>query len=132
MGPAEFEVQVERDVQSSSLRYHKLTALVTPIRPVVWYHYLIMPLAQSWLDLEKASGGRAVLKGTPDEIKAMHNGLVESLLPHLPKPSENVESKDGDVDGIGYRLYWPKSASSALPTAIWGEYIQKLMFCIWW
>ncbi|KAK4543517.1 Telomerase-binding protein [Oleoguttula mirabilis] len=61
-----------------------------------------MPLAQSWLDMEKASGGRAVLKGTPDELKAMYGQLVASLLPQYPKPSENFESKDGDVDGIKY------------------------------
>jgi versiconal hemiacetal acetate esterase len=78
-----------------------------------------MPLAHSWLDLEKASGGRAILKGSPEEIKAMYDGLVQALLPQLPKPSENVESKDGDVDGIRYRLYWPKGASGSLPTAIW-------------
>jgi len=78
-----------------------------------------MPLAQSWLDLEKASGGRAILKGTPDEIKAMYAGLVASLLPQLPKPSENVESKDGEIDGVKYRLYWPKGTKGGLPTAIW-------------
>lgn len=49
----------------------------------------------------------------------MADALAQALLPQLPKPSENVESKDGDVDGIGYRLYWPKSASGPLPTAIW-------------
>ncbi|KAK5111823.1 Telomerase-binding protein [Meristemomyces frigidus] len=78
-----------------------------------------MPLAQSWLEVEKASGGRAVLKGTPEEIKTMYNQLVGALLPQYPKPSENVESKDGEVDGIKYRLYWPKTATDALPTAIW-------------
>ncbi|KAK3678138.1 Telomerase-binding protein [Recurvomyces mirabilis] len=78
-----------------------------------------MPLDQSWLDLEAASGGRAILKGSPEEIKAMYAGLVAALAPQFPKPSENVESKDGEVDGIKYRLYWPKNASGSLPTAIW-------------
>ena len=81
-----------------------------------------MPYNQSWLDLEKASGGRAILKGSVQDIRAMNDALTQALLPQMPKPSENVECKDGETDGIKYRLYWPKGATSDLPTAIWSEY----------
>jgi len=80
-----------------------------------------MPLTQSWLDAEAAMGGRMALKGTPDEIKATVTGLGQMLLAQLPPPSENVERKDGEVDGIKYRLYWPKGADGSLPTAIYGR-----------
>lgn len=40
-----------------------------------------MPLAKSWLDWEEMAGGRAVLKGTPDEIKGMYDQLVSALIP---------------------------------------------------
>lgn len=78
-----------------------------------------MAYAQSWLDFEKAAGGRLVLEGSPADIKAQYEGLVQMLLPQLPKPSENVTSKDGDVEGIGYRVYNPKDASGPLPIAVW-------------
>lgn len=83
-----------------------------------------MPLAESWLAVEQASGGRMALHGTPEEIKAMYAGLVQALLPQLPKPSENVESKDEEVDGVPVRLYWPKGTKGGLPTAIWGRNIH--------
>ncbi|WPH00347.1 Hypothetical protein R9X50_00317300 [Acrodontium crateriforme] len=78
-----------------------------------------MPYAQSWLDMEAASGGRVVLQGSPDEIKGMYDGLVQALLPLLPPPSGNVDVKEGEVDGIKYRTYYPKGATGPLPTAIW-------------
>lgn len=40
-------------------------------------------------------------------------------MPHAPKPSENVTSQDGDVDGVKYRVYNPKAASGPLPIFIW-------------
>lgn len=78
-----------------------------------------MSYKQSWLDLEKSLGGRFALGGSPTDIKKQYDDLVAMLLPLIPKPSENVESKDGDVDGIKYRVYNPKGASDALPIAIW-------------
>ncbi|KAK5080784.1 Telomerase-binding protein [Exophiala xenobiotica] len=78
-----------------------------------------MSYKQSWLDFEKASGGRIVLKGSPEEIKQQYEDLVAMLMPHMPKPSENVESKDGEVDGVKYRVYNPKNASGSLPIATW-------------
>ena len=74
-------------------------------------------------------GGRMALKGTPDEIKATVTGLGQILSAQLPPPSENVERKDGEVDGIKYRLYWPKGADGSLPTAIYGRSFPGYM-CI--
>ena len=83
-------------------------------------------LGESWLELEKAMGGRAVLRGGPQEMRAQYDGLVQLLLPHYPAPSENVESKDGDVDGIKYRIYTPKSNKGGLPIGIWSKWIMCL------
>ena len=62
-----------------------------------------------------------VLHGSPEEIRGMYDQLVAMLLPQLPPPSDAVESKDGEVEGIKYRLYTPKEASKSgpLPVAIW-------------
>lgn len=62
-----------------------------------------------------------VLGGTPEDIKGQYDQLVAALLPQLPPPSDAVESKDGEVDGIKYRLYTPKEASKQgpLPVGIW-------------
>ncbi|KAK5189348.1 Telomerase-binding protein [Exophiala xenobiotica] len=80
-----------------------------------------MTYAQSWLELEKSMGGRMVLKGSAEEIRAQTEQLIQILLPQLPPPSDAVESKDGEVDGIKYRLYTPKEASKQgpLPVGIW-------------
>ncbi|KAK5707703.1 Telomerase-binding protein [Elasticomyces elasticus] len=75
--------------------------------------------APSWLELEKASGGRAILGGSPEEIRGMYAALGAALAAQMPPPSENVESKDGDVDGIKYRTYWPKGTTEALPIAFY-------------
>jgi versiconal hemiacetal acetate esterase len=59
--------------------------------------------------------------GTPEEIKGQYDQIVALLLPQLPAPSDAVDSKDGEVEGIKYRLYTPKEAakSGPLPVAIW-------------
>lgn len=75
--------------------------------------------AKSWLDWEAASGGRAVLHGSTEEIRGMFDGLVQAILPMMPPFTENVEVKEGDVDGIKYRTYTPKGVTGPLPTAIW-------------
>ena len=51
----------------------------------------------------------------------MNDQLIEMLIPLLPKPSDAVESKDGEVDGVKYRLYTPTEAakSGPLPVGIW-------------
>lgn len=60
-----------------------------------------------------------VLGGSIENIRAQYDQLIQMLLPQLPKPSENVESKDGEVDGVKYRVYNPKGVSGPLPIAIW-------------
>ncbi|KAK5712621.1 hypothetical protein LTR17_017874 [Elasticomyces elasticus] len=77
--------------------------------------------AQSWLELEKASGGRATMGGSPEDIRGMYAALGAALAAQMPPPSENVESKDGDVDGIKYRTYWPKGTTEALPIAFYSR-----------
>ncbi|KAL2441696.1 Versiconal hemiacetal acetate esterase [Exophiala dermatitidis] len=80
-----------------------------------------MSYTESWIELEKNLGGRMCLHGTPEEIRGQYEQLVQLLLPQLPQPSDAVESKDGEVDGIKYRLYTPKEASKQgpLPVGIW-------------
>ncbi|KAK3113876.1 hypothetical protein LTR53_008393 [Teratosphaeriaceae sp. CCFEE 6253] len=75
--------------------------------------------APSWLALEQALGGRMILKGSIEEIRAQYDGLIAVLIPLLPKPSENVVSEEGEVDGVKYRLYWPKGTKGELPTGVW-------------
>lgn len=67
-----------------------------------------MPLAESWLAWEQAAGGRATLKGSPEEIRGQYDALVQALIPLMPAPNENVDVVEGDVDGIKYRTYTPK------------------------
>lgn len=78
-----------------------------------------MSYKQSWLDFENNFGGRMVLGGSPENIKKQYDDLVAALMPHAPKPSENVTSKDGEVDGVKYRVYNPKEATGPLPIGIW-------------
>jgi versiconal hemiacetal acetate esterase len=81
-----------------------------------------MPLAKSWLDWEEAAGGRAILKGTPEEIKGMYDQLVQALIPMMPAPNENVDVVEGDVDGIKYRTYTPKG----------NDHLHCLDFAMWY
>ncbi|EMC91855.1 hypothetical protein BAUCODRAFT_307726 [Baudoinia panamericana UAMH 10762] len=78
-----------------------------------------MPLAQSWLDFENSVGGRSQLKGTPEEIRAQYDGLIQALMPLYSAPSDAVESKDFDADGVKVRGYWPKGTTGELPAGIW-------------
>lgn len=75
--------------------------------------------AKSWLDWESASGGRSVLGGTWQNIREQYDELTKALMPMLPKFSENVDVKEGDVEGIKYRIYTPKGATGPMPTAVW-------------
>jgi len=59
------------------------------------------------------------LRGTPEEIKAMSNGLAEMLGKQAPPPSEALSAEDGEVDGIKYRVYRPKGVTQPLPVGIW-------------
>ncbi|KAK5105543.1 Telomerase-binding protein [Lithohypha guttulata] len=78
-----------------------------------------MSLTESWLNFEKATGGRIVLRGSPEDIKKQYDDLVQMLIPHMPQPSENVKSEDGSVDGVKYRIYTPKGVDGSLPIAMW-------------
>lgn len=78
-----------------------------------------MPLAESWLKCEEAFGGRATLKGTPEEIRAQYDGLVQALLPMLPPFPEGCTITDGDVDGVKYRTYTPKEGDGPFPIGVW-------------
>lgn len=78
-----------------------------------------MPLSQSWLDWEEASGGRAILKGSPETIKGMYDQLVQALIPMMPAPNENVDVVEGEVDGIKYRTYTPKEGDGPFPIGVW-------------
>jgi versiconal hemiacetal acetate esterase len=61
------------------------------------------------------------MHGTPDEMKAMYAQLVAMLFPNMPPRSEGIEVKEGDVEGVKYRMYIPKEAakSGPLPVGIW-------------
>ncbi|CAK3789826.1 Versiconal hemiacetal acetate esterase [Lecanosticta acicola] len=75
--------------------------------------------AQSWLEWEAASGGRAVLKGTVEEIRAMSDNLSQALLPMLPPFTDKVTVQESEIEGTKVRIYNPKGTSGPLPTAIW-------------
>jgi len=81
-----------------------------------------MPLNESWLALEAATGGRTALRGGPEEARATFGGLVDQLKPLYPPPSGNVNVQEGDVDGIKYRIYTPKGHGGHLPLAVWSKY----------
>jgi versiconal hemiacetal acetate esterase len=75
-------------------------------------------LTPEWLELEKSLGGRTALEGTPEEVKAQYAGMIEMLAPLAPPPTPAVESKDGDVDGVGYRIYTPVEAAKSGPLPV--------------
>jgi len=85
-----------------------------------------MPYRQSWLELEKATGGPTVLCGTVPEMRAQFNGFSQGLLPLYPPASENVDTRDGNVEGVRYRIYTPKPCKGGLPLAIWSKHNQSL------
>jgi len=76
---------------------------------------------ESWLKLEEALGGRTALNGTPEEFREQFAGLLGMLAPLYPPPTDAVSTKDGNVDGIGYRIYTPKDAEKggALPVGLY-------------
>jgi len=80
-----------------------------------------MPLQESWLAFENATGGRTALRGGPQEARATFAELLEQLRSLYPPPSGNVEVREGDVDGTKYRTYTPKGHKDHLPLAIWSK-----------
>lgn len=75
--------------------------------------------APSWLQWEEASGGRAVLQGTVQDIRQAYDGLVAVLAPMMPSFPDGVDVTEGDADGVAYRIYTPKDKSGPFPIAIW-------------
>ena len=49
---------------------------------------------------------------------------MEMMGPLMPPPSPNVETRDGDVDSIKYRIYTPKEAASKGPLPV-GMYFHS-------
>lgn len=85
---------------------------------------LILAIADSScpLQLEEASGGRACLHGTPEEIISQFNALIASIVPQLPPPDPAVKTTDGVADGIPYRIYTPIEAAAkqeVLPVGVY-------------
>jgi versiconal hemiacetal acetate esterase len=67
-------------------------------------------------------GGRAVLKGSADELQAQFNGLLQFLGPQYPPPSPAVQVEDHDIGGIQARVYTPqKSHDKPLPVGIFAH-----------
>ena len=71
--------------------------------------------------LEEALGGRTALKGTIEELRQQFTDLLTALAPLYPPPTDAVSTKDGDVDGVGYRIYTPVEAakSGSLPVGLY-------------
>lgn len=88
-----------------------------------------MPLAESWVKLEEAFGGRSTLKGSTEEIRAQYDGLVQALMPMLPPFPENTTITEGEEQGTKYRTYVPKDGEGPFPIAVWfhGMYTPSLL-----
>ncbi|KAI9368860.1 Alpha/Beta hydrolase protein [Aspergillus egyptiacus] len=71
--------------------------------------------AESWLQIEAASGGRPVFQGSVDDIRAMFAGLHEALKPGYPPITDAVRSTDGEAQGVKYRVYNPNPATAPGP-----------------
>ncbi len=63
-------------------------------------------------------GTRPCLKGSIEEIKQQFNDLVAMLAPSMPPKSPAVEAKDGEVDGVKYRVYTPVDAAKSGPLPV--------------
>jgi versiconal hemiacetal acetate esterase len=74
--------------------------------------------AESWKKWEEVAG-RAILHGTPSELKAMGAAMTSAFAHLQPPPPETVDVHENEVDGIKYRVYTPQSESGPLPIAIW-------------
>ena len=69
-----------------------------------------MPYTESWLKLEEEAGGRSSLKGTPEELRQGWAELSKVLLPAWPQPSDNVSSRDEQLNGVHCRIYTSRDA----------------------
>ncbi|OAL56025.1 carboxylesterase [Pyrenochaeta sp. DS3sAY3a] len=76
--------------------------------------------ADSWLALEE-SIGRKPMGGTVEELRQQYAALITYLKEHSTPRQYAVDSHDGNVDGVKYRLYTSKNreTSKSLPVLIW-------------
>lgn len=82
------------------------------------YDLLTRP-TKTTAQLEKPLGGvRPMLKGTTEEIRKGYDDLLAMLAPQLPKLSDAVSAKDGEIDGIKYRVYTLVEASKSRPLPV--------------
>lgn len=79
-----------------------------------------MPYTESWLKLEEEAGGRSVLKGTPEELRQGWAELAKVILPAWPKPSDNVSSRDEQLNGVHCRIYSPNDGNPRA-VGLWGQ-----------
>jgi hypothetical protein len=100
-----------------------------------------MSLSESWLSLEAATGGRQPMRGPPHDARAKFAGLIQMLAPLFPPSSNNVGTRNGDVDGIGYRIYTPKGNDGGLPLVVFSEHqcirhwkrrMTDIYYSSWW
>ncbi|KAM5358471.1 hypothetical protein ACJZ2D_015258 [Fusarium nematophilum] len=69
---------------------------------------------------EETIGGRPVMKGTAEEMRAQFARLGQSLAPLYPPPADTVSVVQGSFEGTEYRIYTPKSApQEALPIGVY-------------
>ncbi|KAF2403807.1 hypothetical protein EJ06DRAFT_527408 [Trichodelitschia bisporula] len=88
------------------------------------------PYADEWLKAEAQMGGRFVLKGNVDDIRAQFTGLFAGLAGMLPPPSDRVSAVDETVPGgPAVRVYTPVEAAKAGELPI-GLYIHSGGFVV--
>ncbi|KAF4771277.1 hypothetical protein N7455_011937 [Penicillium solitum] len=71
--------------------------------------------AESWLQLEAATGGRVALQGDVSNIRAQFAGLFAALSPGYLAPTDAVVVTNGNAQGVGYRIYTPQSGTTSGP-----------------
>jgi hypothetical protein len=62
------------------------------------------------------------MRGPPHEARAKFAGLIQMLAPLFPSLSGKVETRNGNVDGVGYRIYIPKEYNGSLPLVIFSKH----------
>ncbi|KAL1998225.1 hypothetical protein VTN02DRAFT_6622 [Thermoascus thermophilus] len=70
-----------------------------------------------WLQLEHALGTRPCLRGTALEMREQYSGLVAALESQLPPVSDAVQTTDGVVEHVPYRIYTPAGTASTTAAA---------------
>ena len=64
-------------------------------------------------------GGRNILLGTPDEMRAQYKTMVEALAPLKPPLPDTVIVSDDMIDGyLKVKIYTPKDSKTDGPVGI--------------